>query len=56
LVHPQLPFVAYVMNSDEMYFFIEEENSLQIVRTNEMKFAGAYSIHHLSHHMHHHDG
>ena len=47
MVHQQLPFTAYIMDDNEVYFFVEEESSLQIVSSNEMKFAGAYSIHHV---------
>jgi hypothetical protein len=48
-VHPNLPLIAYIVNTDEIYFFIEEESSLAIIKNNDVKFAGAYSIYHSSH-------
>jgi hypothetical protein len=36
------------MNNDEIYFFLEEKHKKAVVKQNEMKFAGAFSVHHTS--------
>jgi hypothetical protein len=36
------------MKNNEIYFYIEEETTKQIVKTKELKFIGSYSIFHSS--------
>lgn len=45
VVHKSLPLIAYHMENDQILFFIEENNSKQIVKDKGLRFMGAYSYH-----------